>query len=165
MSKEYTEAISRLDKFIPYECWQGGEMGSTAQLMRSNSLLTYNQRLHLISFLAGNGVSHADIGTLLLPRLRDNAARLHVQSTLNAIASEIYNDSWHFFNVHLQMKTFLKHPTRPLPDKYYSHRKLVHEWDTFCQHCRRQTGKYPTMAQHECFLSSNDAERAALVFS
>ena len=163
-SKEFTEATRRLDKFIPYESWQGGETGQTARLMRSNASLNYRQRLHMMIFLAGNGVSHADINTLLSHRMRDRSAKMHLKSTLNAISLGAHPDKWHFFNVHLQMKTYLKHPTRAVDgDAYYTRQKLVNGWDAFCQHHLRTTGSYPTMALQQLFLSSTEVERAAFV--
>lgn len=164
MSTEYHEAIRRLDRFLPYQSWQGGETGRTARLMRSNGLLNYAQRLHMALFLASNGVTHVDVKTLLWHRLRDQAARNHLRSTLNAIELGAHPDDWYFFNVHLQMKTYAKQPTRPVAkDEYYARRRLVNAWDAFCQHYRRRTGSYPTMATQERFFSSDDVERAALV--
>ena len=163
MSKEFTEAVRRLDKFIPYESWQGGENGQTVRLMRSNCLLNYRQRLHMMIFLAGNGVSNADIKSLLYHRMRDQSAKIHLRSTLDAISRGSHPDRWHFFNVHLQMKTYLKQPTRAVDDGYYGRRKLVNEWDAFCQQHLRKTGSYPTMALQQRFFSSTDADRAALV--
>jgi len=82
---------------------------------------------------------------------------------LKAISFGAHPETWHFFNVHLQMKTYLKHPTRAFDDAYYPLKKLVNEWEAFSQRHLRKTGSYPTMALQERFFSSTDADRAALV--
>ena len=83
--KAFVEALARVKASIPLNEWQGGADGKMVKLFFASSTLTFQQRLGLVTFLAGNGVADQDIWTLIIHRLRDDPARKHVTSILNTV--------------------------------------------------------------------------------
>ena len=144
--KLYVETMSRMKAFLDIEGWPR----KTLALFFGNHTISFSQRLGLVCFLSGNGVSHGDIQTLLQPRLRDHAASLHMSSILKALREGTYDDRWYYFDVSKQDLLYLS--GRPFGEATWSYARQLNAWEAYASQHRATHCVYPSLrAQHEFF--------------
>ena len=67
----------------------------------------HTDRLHIVTFLIGNGCAPQDVFHMLLPRLRDKAAEKHVCACVQDCMSKKYDHRWYYFDLRHCMHVYL----------------------------------------------------------
>ena len=146
--KRYVQTMNGLKAFLPFQDWPD----KMVSLFFGAHTICYRQRLSLACFLAGNGVTHDDINTLLQTRLRDRSAQMHLAAILKAISDGTYDHKWYYFDVRQQDHVYLNgRPYGEARGRYFYTRQL-NEWETYVSRYHARNGIYPTLQMQEQFF-------------
>ncbi len=141
MSK-YNEAIRRVRHFMPFRLWPV----RFYRLFFRRTTLVYCERFKMACFLLGNGVCVEDAWRLLEHRLRDKAARMHLQSLFVTIMRGDRDHAWSYYNVReCDMLTLAGEPYGEPRDLAVVTRPINAEsrraWRAFCESSMRCCGR------------------------
>lgn len=121
------------------------------QILSLGSNLKYRDRLAVCVFLRCNGVPTVHIMNVLMPRLRDRLARLHVQNICADIDSGSHSDSWFYYDMHAQAQLYVK-SRRPTDDNSSFHRGM-YEWGQEVKRIVKTEDRYPSLWEQRRFFS------------
>ena len=117
--------MRRIEAFLPKTTWP---MWMRRCIFGSKHLVR-TQRLQSVVFLMGNGVSADDTRVFLSPKMRDRAAKMHLQSIIADVQAGTYDTKWTYFNVCQKEVYFLGQ--RPCTDSKFAMQRKINSLDKF----------------------------------
>ena len=130
-------------------------------LFFGGDFLAYIDRICLVCFLFGNGCRDEWIIGFTWPRLRDDSARRHVSSILDAIRAGSYDFRWYYFNLENQVFYYLngrRNTDRMPPQQFMA---LANAWEERQAQLTRDEGRYASLTEQDAFLGTSSQPHAS----
>ena len=126
--RSFGQAMRQMNAFLPTTNWPE----CMVALFFGSQTLSYRQRLHLLTFLYGNGYPVDAIRVVLAPRMRTPASCRHAENVLKDLISSRYDSRWYYFNVVEADFLFLDGTPHGVPRGNQVYTRLVNAWDKHC---------------------------------
>lgn len=150
---DFMRAFGRICQVAPWQAWPE----SILQLFQGDATLTNAERLCLCSFLYGNGATKDDVLAMVQHRLRDAAAKQHVQYLLKMFSS--HPSQFHYYDVNQRDRLNMLGAPHGVVYAHCLRRRMRNSLDAYAWHNKI------TLMQQEEFLKQDDILDARTFFA
>lgn len=126
------------------------------RIVTARENLRFRDRISICVFLRCNGVPAVHIMNALLPRLRDHAARVHVQRLCEDIDSGSHPDSWYYYDMRDQVEVYVKSRKRcdeKVDRASGTFHAGMYEWGEKVKRVLKLEHRYPTLREQRQFFA------------